>query len=484
MSQEGRIGGPLLAQDLLRNGTDLSFDTSLLYLNVGSKYLGINTQGPSSELTIGTVKNNGGTTSSTISTINLIVSTTANIGNFTITGSTIQHLTSGITVAPNQAINPTIVTPGLSTNNLYISNNTVTTTVTNDNINITPNGNNGAITSIVAAVSVSAIYNITLPVVQSGGTNATIYFDPGSVIGGNAVIVTAGKGYIPGLATVTYNSITYNLNITTVVTNGGNINFANDAGNVSVTVNAGLHATGNITFDGNIQLGNSTSDVVTFVAKVNSDLLPVATEYLTMPNANRLLSQNGPIFVGLDDEALLYIKPNAPLYSYTPLYDLGSASLKWNNLRANSFSSDSSLVTSITASTANIANYTFTGNTINNQLYDIIFNPSGTGRVTFNSTQYVNGNNIVQNTSNGAFTLNSTGFGYIKFSGTSGTVFPVGTSGNRPASPATGTMRYNSDIGYGELWNGTTWIPVGGASLVLSPAEVVDVNYAWDLILG
>ena len=101
MSQMGRIGGALLAQDLLRNGTDLAFETSLLYLNVTGKYVGINTQGPSSDLTIGTVKNNGATTTSTIRTTNLIVPTTSTIGNFTIGTNTIQHLTGGITIDPS-----------------------------------------------------------------------------------------------------------------------------------------------------------------------------------------------------------------------------------------------------------------------------------------------------------------------------------------------------------------------------------------------
>jgi hypothetical protein len=479
----GRISGPLLADNLKRNGTDLTFENSLLYLNVNTSRIGINSVGPSSDLTIGTLLDDGTTGTSLLNTVNLSVTTTTNIGNFTISSSTIQHLTDGITLSPNQASNPTINTPGLSTNSLYFSNNTLTTTVTNDPINITPDGANGGITSVVSSVDVSAIYNRTLPVVQSGGSNATIYFGTGAGIGTNATIVTSGKGYIPGLATVTYNSITYNVNIVSVVTTGGNINFANDAGNVAVTVNASLHATGNITFDGNIQLGDNISDRITFVAEVNSDLLPVATQYLTVPNASRLLAQSGNLFAGIDDESLFFVKPNTPQYSYTPLYDLGSNSLNWNNLWSTDLTATSSATNNITASTANIGNISIINNTINNQLNDIVFNPTGTGQVKFNGTQYINGNNI-QNTSNGEFTLNGTGFGYIKFSGTNGVVFPVGSTSTRPSSRPTGTFRFNTDLGYGELWNGTAWIPVGGAADVLTQAQVTDAVYTWDLILG
>jgi len=135
----GRISGPLLADNLKRNGQNLAFDTSLLYFDVNNNYVGINSLGGSSALTIGTVKNDNSVGTSTLNTVNLI-GTTTNIGNFTISANTIQHLTGGITISPNQSSNPTIVTPGLSTSNLYLSGNTYTTTVTNDSLNFTANG--------------------------------------------------------------------------------------------------------------------------------------------------------------------------------------------------------------------------------------------------------------------------------------------------------------------------------------------------------
>jgi len=211
--------------------------------------------------------------------------------------------------------------------------------------------------------------------------------------------------------------------------------------------------------------------------------LPVATQYLTLPNANRLLAQSGNLFAGIDDESLFFVKPNTTQYSYTPLYELGSSSLNWGNVWATSLSATASTASSITASTANIGNISIANNTINNQLNDIVFNPTGTGQVKFNSTQYIVGSNI-QNASNGEFTLNGTGFGYIKFSGANGVVFPVGSTSTRPASRPTGTFRFNTDLGYGELWNGSAWIPVGGAADVLTQAQVTDVVYTWDLILG
>ena len=42
----GRISGPLLKSDLLRNGVDLAFETDLLYLDVTNRRIGVRTTSP------------------------------------------------------------------------------------------------------------------------------------------------------------------------------------------------------------------------------------------------------------------------------------------------------------------------------------------------------------------------------------------------------------------------------------------------------
>jgi hypothetical protein len=49
----GRISGPLLAQNLLRNGVDLAFETDLLYLDVTNGRIGIKAGAPTVELEVG-----------------------------------------------------------------------------------------------------------------------------------------------------------------------------------------------------------------------------------------------------------------------------------------------------------------------------------------------------------------------------------------------------------------------------------------------
>jgi hypothetical protein len=51
-------------------------------------------------------------------------------------------------------------------------------------------------------------------------------------------------------------------------------------------------------------------------------------------------------------------------------------------------------------------------------------------------------------------------------SGSTGVVVPVGTSSNRPDYPTFGTIRYNTDIGYCEFYNGTIWQNMGVGGVI------------------
>ena len=53
----GRISGPLLKANLLREGVDLAFETDLLYLDVNTLRIGIKSDAPAYELDVnGTVR--------------------------------------------------------------------------------------------------------------------------------------------------------------------------------------------------------------------------------------------------------------------------------------------------------------------------------------------------------------------------------------------------------------------------------------------
>lgn len=186
----GRISGPLLAENLRRNGSDLAFETKLLYLNIGNKYVGINSSTPTQDFTVNGLLN----------VTNQLVDQEADINRFIFNASTIQHLSDAIYFSPNQ-IDPVVTVP-----------------------------------SIVA-----------------------------------------------GLITATGNSLTAsaNNNLNLNLTGAGQL-----VSNSDILVNGSMHATGDITFDGNITLGNASTDTVTFSAEIKSSIVP------NLDNINDIGSSN------------------------------------------------------------------------------------------------------------------------------------------------------------------------------------------------
>ena len=125
----GRISGPLLKDNLLRNGQNLAFETNLLYLDVVNSRVGINTATPTNDLSV------NGTTRTT----NLYTSGSATLGLLTFSGSTISSNNSTITFTPSGS-NATIYQGTALVGNLSLTGNTLASTNTNGAINIVANG--------------------------------------------------------------------------------------------------------------------------------------------------------------------------------------------------------------------------------------------------------------------------------------------------------------------------------------------------------
>jgi hypothetical protein len=355
----GRISGPLLADNLLRNGNNLVFDTQVLYLDVVNKRIGANNVAPATDLY----------TPTAISSTNIIATGTSTLGNFSINSTgTVQNASNSI------GFNYPISTTGLGTSaggttQLYLYGNTISNVKSNDTINITANGT-------------------------------------------------------------------------------GAINFANGNGNVQVTVNGALHATGNITFDGNITLGTNTSNTITFAAEVNSNILPITSGS----------------------------------------YSLGSTTNLWNTIYTSAITVSSTTIPTTSAGTLNAGNFSITGTTITNTSSNNNFNitPNGTGTVQVNGTVLfatLQGNNI-PNTSSAPYIMANTGAGYYKFGTTSGLSIPSGSTVQRPGYTEIGMIRYNTDVSYGEVYNGNAWIPIGGISASLTLDQVTSIMLTNVIVFG
>jgi hypothetical protein len=181
MASIGRISGPLLKDNLLRNGVDLAFETDLIYLNVNEDRIGLKTDSPARELEI---DNYGQTT-------NLIV---------------------------------------------------------DDNIHL-PN------------IDIDNVSNITT-------SNGILYLDAAQQINAVALAVDNLKIDANRLATRLPNTDLEIRPTRKLVIN------------TNTFVDANLHATGNITFDGSVIFGNDDSDNVVFASDINSSVFPnITNEY-------------------------------------------------------------------------------------------------------------------------------------------------------------------------------------------------------------
>jgi hypothetical protein len=104
------------------------------------------------------------------------------------------------------------------------------------------------------------------------------------------------------------------------------------------------------------------------------------------------------------------------------------------------------------------------------------------GNTLVNSVGF-NGNYIT-NPTNSPFVLSATGTGYIKFGSPTALVVPFGSSAQRPTTVEIGMTRYNSDLNYLEVWDGSNWVSSVGTTGYASQTQVEDLSFVYSLIFG
>jgi hypothetical protein len=161
----GRISGPLLKANLIRDGLDLAFEDDLLYLDVNNSRIGVNNATPTTDLdVVGTTR-----------TTTLVVDNQVDVGYLHITGNTISSDLDTISFQPSGA-EATVYHSKLEIDDFRITGNTISTTVSNSPIELRPNG--------TGTIELVGNTNITGNLYVSGNINAT-----GNVtIGGNITI--------------------------------------------------------------------------------------------------------------------------------------------------------------------------------------------------------------------------------------------------------------------------------------------------------
>jgi hypothetical protein len=161
----GRISGPLLKSNLIRDGVDLAFETDLLYLDVNNGRIGVNTASPQYDLDV----------SGTLHATNLLIDNDVTLSEITFSDNNITS--SNGTITFQASLNsPTVYHAKLIVDDLMLQGNTISTEVSNRSLEIVPNG--------TGIVDIQSSTRVTGNLTVDGNINTT-----GSItIGGNIVI--------------------------------------------------------------------------------------------------------------------------------------------------------------------------------------------------------------------------------------------------------------------------------------------------------
>lgn len=161
----GRVSGPLLKSNLVRDGVDLAFETDLLYLDVVNARVGINNSNPQFPLDVRGV----------IRTTDMTVTDRLDAGPISFFGNTIQYNQDAIFVSAsgNDAV---LYHTKLIIDDLQITGNTISTEVSNSNLELRANG--------TGKINLQTNTQINGDLAVTGDVTA----DGNVIIGGNIII--------------------------------------------------------------------------------------------------------------------------------------------------------------------------------------------------------------------------------------------------------------------------------------------------------
>lgn len=308
----GRISGPMLFNNLERQGVDLAFQSNLLYLDVTNLRVGIINSSPqyaldsSGNVKLANIVVEGNTISSNTGIINL-----GTLSNITIAGGTTNSVifTDGLGNLSFGQISDLDIQWG----NILLNDNTISIVEPNGNLNLAANGSGSVVTTF--NFYAGNVFADNLDANISSNVGSFVYLNSTNFNTGNAVI---SGGYISALSNITsttgnvsswyaaeLNSTSANI-ITGVIDNfssgnvqitGGNVT-ANIAGNITATFgdfSGNVYANwfiGNIdaseaNFSGNVYINNSL-DVASNVT-ISGNLFAtgnVITQKITSPTGD------------------------------------------------------------------------------------------------------------------------------------------------------------------------------------------------------
>ena len=397
----------------------------------------------------------------------LTVNGATDLEDTTVTG-TITH-TGAVTQTGNINVTGNFVTTGTVTvsasaqfENIQVSGNVITTTSSNSNLELRANGtgivsipnNNVVVSNDLTVVGTFSAGNIT-----STGTIRANNFTTGDIlIDDNFITTTTSNSNLELRANGTGSIVIDDFSINNAtISSVSNFTIAPAGGSVIID------STGAIKLP-----AGTTAERPTAVAgqiRFNSQLARFegfnGTNWIQL---HGVVDVDGDTRVtaelteGANDNTIRFIVQN------NTVVDINSTRLSASQLIVDSIQVDGNVISTITSNA------------------DLVLSANGAGRVRFENFAFQD--NRITNTVSGSNTiLQTTGTGYFEFTDPFGVVLPVGNNSNRPPG-VTGMIRFNNADKRVELYDGTTWVSVAGASSGISFAQAEDIAIEKVLIFG
>ena len=486
----GRISGPLLNENLTRNGVDLDFrnsssDVPLIFFDVNGNRLGVNKDAPATDLdAIG----------QTIKTTDLqSTSTSTQIANYTFNGSNLNVSTGNILFNAAEAI----VASTIETDNIRITDNTISTFNSNADIDLTPNG-----TGIVEVYSNMKVFgNLDTPQTITMGGNITIGDDSNDTVDFNTEFTS---DLTPDVTEVSNlgNSVNKWNSIKTFKLNGTKL----DTPNIKIETNYITSQVSNSNLDlfgnasGNVLLedltfaNNTISSTTDIEVSTDTTLDTTAAMQIPIGTTAQRTSLNAGIRFNTDTTNFEgYYNGNTifgGVYSDNALTNVvahptnDTIGFTVNNVSVGTVSS-----TGITVHGLQVDDINIDGSIISTPTdTDLILAPAGT--VSSKAVKIDNisigetvGSQQIKSDTN-AIEFAVTGYGSNKFQGSYAVTIPAGDTAARPVSPQLGDTRWNTESNLLETYNGSTYISAAGTGGVVTRAEYDDILLQYTILLG
>jgi hypothetical protein len=204
---------------------------------------------------------------------------------------------------------------------------------------------------------------------------------------------------------------------------------------------ANITSSGNITAVGNIQGGNVISDgAVIGNVEISGNLTVNNLTVIELFEGNNLSASNTISATG----------------NITGGNIVSNAFTTTANLEITSTSPDSILFTNSTGLVVTDANLTFDGSDL------VLVGSANIDNVRIDGTDISSDANLgISTASNGNLVFTVNGDGIASFVSTTSLTIPAGNTAQRPASPETGAIRFNTGLTQVEVWDGAQWEVVG-----------------------